>query len=199
MDTNINKFELFPVPVFQCNFEDAENLKNTLVPIFLDIEKNDKTPTPYCETGYTSFGKYNVLTEMPECKGLLKFIAGVIDNIHKEVGLGIDLGMRDSWFSINRKYARHGDHIHLPSTWSGVYYVQAEEKDASLTFVNKNFESNWPYTFSIAKTPYNARENSITPRTGDLWIFPSYLIHRVEEQILNNERITIAFNCSVIM
>ena len=194
----MNKFDLFPVPVFQSTYPDAQSLKETLVPLFLDIEAKDTMPTPYCETGYTSFGKYNVLTEMKECSDLLTFIAKQVEAVHKEAGLGIELGMRDSWFSINRKYATHGDHIHLPSTWSGVYYVQAEEDDAKLTFVNKNFESNWPYTFATNKTPYNSKENQIMPRTGDLWIFPSYLIHRVEEQKRDNERVTIAFNCSTI-
>jgi len=196
---NIDKFDLFPVPIFRAHYDKAEEFKNTVIPLFKEIEKNDTMPTKYCSTGYTSFGKYNVLTEMRECSDLLTFIAGAVDSIHKDLGLGLDLGMRDSWFSINRRHATHGDHIHLPSTWSGVYYVQAEEDDADLIFVNKHMESNWPYTFALSPNDYNSKEKSVKPFTGDLWVFPSYAIHRVEEQLSDNERVTIAFNCSTTM
>ena len=53
---------------------------------------------------------------------------------NKILGIEADLTFVGSWFSINRKHTYHEMHNHIPATWSGVYYVQAKEDDAPITF-----------------------------------------------------------------
>jgi uncharacterized protein (TIGR02466 family) len=115
---------------------------------------------------------------------------------NKAIGLKNDLIFTGSWFSINRLYSTHMPHNHIPSTWSGVYYVQATEEDAQLTFIDKNKESSWPWANNKEMTVYSTPHFSITPKTGRLIIFPAYLTHMVDEQKVDAERIAISFNMS---
>ena len=80
----------------------------------------------------------------------------------------------------------------------GVYYVQCDEEDSGLTFVNKNLDSNWPYSSRSEPNEYNSSVNTFQPQTGTLILFPSYLNHKVEQQTTENERVTIAFNFGVV-
>ena len=36
-----------------------------------------------------------------------------------------------------------------------------------------------------------------TPVVGDFYIFPSYLLHKVNQQMVDKERITVAFNYGI--
>ena len=44
----------------------------------------------------------------------------------------------------------------------------------------------------------NCQVQSITPKAGTLVLFPSYLEHKVGENLSNEERIVVSFNISLI-
>ena len=181
--------EIFPIPVSISNFD--QDL--SLIERCFTFEKSNKTSYSYCDTGYTTFGqKENVLDWD---KKLSSFVYEEIKNLSQKVGIDYaNLSLHSSWMTINRKYAYHETHHHLPAIWSGVYYVKASELDAKITFFNPGLESHWPFNSSIQNNQYTSPIWSVTPKTGTLIIFPSYLNHKVEQQITENERITIAFN-----
>lgn len=192
----IHTVDLFSVPLFRTEYVNAEKEKAALVPIFKSIETNDENPFEYSGNGYTSFGKGNVLQEVPECIDLYYWIRNIVFNIHQETKLGSKIELNDSWFSINRKHSQHEEHHHIPSIWSGVYYLQADEDDAQITFTNPALETNWPYSKINEFNNYNTKEKSFPVSSGVLFVFPGYLKHKVETQTTDKERITIAFNAS---
>jgi len=193
---NIEVKNLFPVPLFKTEYQD-QTLCSNLTQKFLEIEKDDKNPAEYCLAGYTSFGRDDNVLFWEECADLLDFIGNSVASCHNHVGLAGNVVHAGSWFSINRKHAFHERHNHIPHTWSGVYYLQsAEDQDAPLTFINKNFDNNWPYCTKYGGE-YIASSGKVFVNTGDLGIFPSYLEQKVDEQIADTERITIAFNSDV--
>jgi uncharacterized protein (TIGR02466 family) len=192
----INTIDLFTTPLFRTEYPNANNVKNILIPIFKEIESKDETPFDYGVGGYTSFGKGNVLTEIPECVDLYYWIRNIIFNIHQEVGLDSKIEINNSWFSINRKYSSHEEHHHIPAIWSGVYYLQADHNDASITFTNPGLETNWPYSKISEFNAFNTKEKSFPINDGVLLVFPGYLKHKVDTQLAESERITIAFNAS---
>jgi len=51
------RHEIFPVPIWQFENKDSNTVKQTLVPLFKDIEKKNPNPNvKYTVDGYTSFG-----------------------------------------------------------------------------------------------------------------------------------------------
>jgi len=187
---------LFPVPLFGTEFEGAEELKKVLVPKLLEIEASDKSPAHYTANGYTNYNPAQNALDFEECAELKNFILDCGRSANQTINTPADSFLAGSWFSINRKYSYHPIHNHVPATWSGVYYVQAEEDDAYITFFDSNKETNWPWAPYNETNEYNTPTFSIMPRTGRLLLFPSFLKHTVEQQMLERERITISFNLS---
>lgn len=192
----VEHIDIFPVPIFRSTFDNAELLQSSVVPIFKDIESKDINPVRYSANGYTSYGKYDIF-DLQELAELKTFICNTVYDINQQVGINSAIELKGGWFSINRQYSYHEMHNHVPDIWSGVYYVQASRTDAALTFANKNLESNWPYT-SSANSNYTSSVVNCAVETGVLYIFPSYLNHKVDQQMEDNERITVSFNFGAV-
>ena len=194
MDVQVDRLDLFPVPVLGAQYEHADSLAQTLIPMFHKAEEEDENPPPYSANGYTNYHPSKQVIEWIEVNALRDFIGKVAMEGNKILGLKSDLTFTGSWFSINRKHTYHEMHNHIPSTWSGVYYVQAEEEDAPITFYDTNKTTNWPWAGYKEPNQYNTPSYSVTPKTGRLLIFPAHLVHGVSQQKKDNERITISFN-----
>ena len=97
---------IFPTQVFRAQYQPADELQRTVVPILLEQEKNDQKPLKYTANGYTDYGRENLL-ERPVFKDLKEFIDDVVVRCHKQTGLQNTPSLKSSWFSINRKYTYH--------------------------------------------------------------------------------------------
>ena len=85
----------------------------------------------------------------------------------------------ENWGAIYRKNDKSNPHHHAPFDWSWIYYVKAEYGDAPLVFHN------------LAP---NSAFNHIEPKTSDLVIFPSQVMHSVPKHENDNERIVAVGN-----
>jgi uncharacterized protein (TIGR02466 family) len=177
--------DIFSVPISISHYTVNDN---SLIEKCLSFQET----TNYCYNGYTTFGtNENVLNWDEDLKN---FINIKITELSTEVGIDAnELKLHNSWMSINRLHAYHETHHHLPAIWSGVYYVKASDCDAKITFINPSLETNWPF-IKTRTTEYTSPSWTVTPKTGTLILFPSYLKHKVEQQEIDQERITIAFN-----
>ena len=91
----------------------------------------------------------------------------------------IPYGITESWGLIYNKGNFTSTHSHWPSTWGFVYTVQACENCSPLIFDQSN----------LMDQPVE-----ITPKTGQMLLFPAWLNHSVPEQQCEHERIKIAGN-----
>ena len=194
---NKQRIDIFNVPIFVSEYEKGKELQKNCIDLLQSIEKEDTEKDDYCQTGYTSYGKQDQILYEEPFKDLLNYIGNNVAEVHGAMQLTGNVKLQNSWFSINRKHSYHEKHNHLPSTWSGVYYVQADENDAPIQFINQNLNSHWPFTKPLEANPFNSQMSGFGVKTGLLFIFPSYLEHKVEEQKVDQERITISFNFEV--
>ena len=193
----IEKQYIFPVQVFRAVYDNAQELQKKIVPEFLAREKSDESPVRYSANGYTSYGVDSDILNDPLLEDLKGFADLCVQQCHKETKLAGVPKLTNSWFSINRKYTYHEEHNHLPDCWSGVYYVQADQDHPGLTLVNGNQKSNWPKTGITELSEANSPTVTCAALTGSLIIFPSYLWHKVDQQMTDKERITVAFNYGI--
>lgn len=197
----LEMYPLFSVPFFRIDYDDAENFQKTASDIIYQLEKTDSIDLSNCYTAnsYTSFYSNAQILELNEFSGLKNFVISSIEQINNSVGFETEFSLFNSWANINRKYSYHESHTHLPHLWSGVYYVKADDGDATISFSNKNIiDIGWPY--SVKKTNnYDCVTNQITCQvsTGMMIVFPSYLPHKVDQHMNDSDRISIAFNISV--
>ena len=89
----------------------------------------------------------------------------------------IPYGITESWGLIYNKGNFTSTHSHWPSTWGFVYTVQASDKCSPLIFDQSN----------LMDEPMD-----ITPKTGQMILFPAWLNHSVPKQQCEHERIKVA-------
>jgi hypothetical protein len=87
------------------------------------------------------------------------------------------------WVSIHANGTYHQSHHHKGSAISGVFYVSVPNGAGSITFEDPR--GSLPPFGKIIK---------IIPAEGDLILFPSWLVHRVDPTLSTDPRISLSFN-----
>lgn len=109
-------------------------------------------------------------------------------NIKQELSL--------SWCNINNNDYIDSPHFHSDAFLSAVYYVKAEKNCGDIEFTSPIV--SLPYIINNKHIEQYNTCNSytwkITPKTGLLIIFPSWLTHFVYKNKSNVDRISIAIN-----
>ena len=102
------------------------------------------------------------------------------------------------WAIINKKGAFNERHHHGNSALSAAYYVKAEQNAGNIIFFDPRQANVFHHPASTKANSLNCQVQSITPKAGTLVLFPSYLEHKVGENLSNEERIVISFNISLV-
>ena len=100
-----------------------------------------------------------------------------------------------SWLNYTTKDQYHHKHAHPNSLVSGVFYINVDKKHDKIIFLKDKYE-----LISAAVNKYNIFNSAswwFPVETGQLFLFPSSLIHMVETKKGNNTRTSLAFNVFV--
>ena len=97
-----------------------------------------------------------------------------------------------SWLNYTETNQYHHKHAHPNSLVSGVFYINCHEEHDKIKFFNDRYQTIKPeikeYNF------WNSESWWFSVKTGDIILFPSSLIHMVENKEGTNTRISLAFN-----
>ena len=162
-------------------------IKNKLLKIILDIEKNKKSDE---KTNIGGFQK-----EL-ECREL--FLSLISDEIKKYKSLlnfNRELKLDNFWCNINYKNNYNLSHIHPKTYFSGVYYLKVPKNSGQIVFNNSNiFLRMHPELETACNNPNFNVCREVNPKEDLLLMFPSYLVHEVEKNNSDDKRISISFN-----
>jgi|TARA_B110000908_G_C10030330_1_gene347107 uncharacterized protein (TIGR02466 family) len=160
---------------------------NSLVKTCLDKIKNDGDYNQ-------SYIKYD---EKDNYQDLFPTLQNYIDTLSTHYELN-KLQITNAWINLDNGKSITGAHNHSQDVLSGVYYVSAGEGSGNLEFLSPVTASS--YVFGNGTRTGMNRLNSdqwtVTPKTGKLIIFPSWLYHYVRINTDTTDRISIAFNAS---
>jgi uncharacterized protein (TIGR02466 family) len=164
----------------------------------IDIEtiarnlENDGLSKPIASNSGGWQSKKLVYESIEEMQPFLNNIILAAREIYKGYGISREPQYMEYWFNINRKYNFNWLHNHPNFYFSGVYYVKSSENSGDLVLERPDAASEWivPESINIANCP----AFKITPKVNNLLIFPSYLKHKVEQNLTDEDRISIAFN-----
>jgi uncharacterized protein (TIGR02466 family) len=186
----------FPTTFFVRDIEgpELENIQNEISQILPAIRK-ESTPAITGGNMMSTFlwghgnaddiKKYNLINLKQTIKTAVEdYTTGIKYN-------GAPLQFGGSWFNLSTRGGTHFDHSHPYTRIAGTYYYQTNGIDGNLKFTNPNtilhmggFPGDRLFDESV----------KIPPKVGRLVLFPSWLIHRVEMNETDSERISIAFN-----
>ena len=132
-----------------------------------------------------------------ECEKNLKYYTKEILCIKQ------DFYITNSWItkkSLKSGYKKHQRHNHPNSIFSGVFYLDVEDGNNQKLFLGgkPGFLDAFNFNYDYSKYDVlNTQTYSIPVNIGTCIIFPSHVIHWVEEIKTEGERIVMGFNCFV--
>ena len=202
--------EIFSVPVFFFEYENAISLNEDLKRTVLEMRGKENSETRSIRGGGWQSRKTLFASSDGPIRSLRSFIFDSYESILLNL-YGLDSFdpqrlRTEAWANVSPIGGHHGSHIHVGGYhWSGVYYVvnrSSSEDDGCLVFDNKiywkdeegRFEYHWRVPLARNGLITEHREKSISTREGLLVIFPTSLFHHVTEFQGEGDRISIAFN-----
>lgn len=96
-----------------------------------------------------------------------------------------------AWCNVNDPGSENFPHLHSGHFMSGVVWFQGQG-----TGILEFIPNNYLYKLTHPAWPYHGT-SSYYPEDGDIVIFPSYLLHRVQRNESTKQRISMAFNVTL--
>ena len=180
---------LFSIPVFESEVDVSDEIVEYSKSLSSDRTLNDNAFISK-EMNVLSLEKFKELKEQIG-KNILQFLCDVC-----KVETNIQVEITSSWVNIHKKGDWAQSHKHMNSVLSGVVYLKVPENSGDILFESPielfgptlifNYQSN---------NILNRGEYSFTPKKSKLYLFPSHLKHSVLQNLSNDDRISLAFNC----
>ena len=189
----------FSTPVWINEINNSENINTELKNyIYKEKEKNPEGARKSNVNGWHS-DEFDLKNE--NLKNFISEISKNIESAIKDMDWDLEtqiVKITSMWSIINNKDAFNEKHHHGNSALSAAYYVKAEQNAGNIVFYDPRQANVFHHPTSKQVNSVNAQVQSVTPKAGTLVLFPSYLEHKVNPNLSNDERIVISFNVSLI-
>ena len=195
---------MFPKFVFTRNFLGRDSHKEpSMTAEYFDILKNDidamRVRDPIGRQ-VSNTGGWQSKDGCESSPAFVKCMRAITRTVRDEMMpfLGLQpktfrIEMHNSWANINHTGTWNRPHLHNGCFYSGVLYIKADGDEGNINFI----DSNMPIVGSFPHAPKIRESFQHSPRTGDLHLFPSGLMHMVEPNTSDKDRYSISFNLGV--
>jgi uncharacterized protein (TIGR02466 family) len=191
---NFNVTPLFAIPLYQ------SNIKSNNIITFIETLDFERMPSKN--------GDYTVDKNILDNSHLTDLKTSIQEHIDYFMYEVLDckttqkFEIQNSWINKHHQHDFAGSHNHTNSLISGVYYISVEDQSGAIQFEkNKSYFNLWPDMIDIEfnndpdrTNIFNAQAWAITPKNGDIVLFPSHLHHSVYENDSDRLRYSLAFN-----
>jgi uncharacterized protein (TIGR02466 family) len=204
----VEVLKLFPTPVLYATIPDADALNVELKQIILAREQANESVARSNRGGWQSSWDMHQWGGVPMQK-VLNYTRALVDYATVDrTGKHGKLAWRiNCWANINRSGHGNQFHTHPGGLWSASYYVDDGGIGADPT-LGGEFEVQDPrgvapimyapqFTFPGPDGASLGESQRLTPESGMLFLFPSWLSHGVCPYRGTRERISIAINFSI--
>jgi uncharacterized protein (TIGR02466 family) len=189
----------FPSLIYENILEDFSNHNNYLASKAYKIksESTNSSTNWSCDT-YSTLFQYNAFNdEDPLIQNLIKISKECVLDFSKEFGIegtADDIECIDFWFNIAAPGAYQEYHLHPKSHFSLVYYVQTQKQCGNIVFQTADTLTDM-FPLIADQATYASYKNCFyTPKDSLLLIFKSTLLHMVEKNLSDKDRISVAMN-----
>ena len=180
---------LFPQIVFHEKLEDFKDIQDNLIDVVYKIREND----PIGKIA-SNAGGWQSNDDSPE---LEFFLSHIVENFK----VFSECVLENYWVNINPKGTFNRVHVHPGCDLAAVLWIKSPPNSGSLTFPN-------PYAYShsplIRKFPNHLRDKykictmvNYEPQDGECIIFPADMLHGVDPNQSDEDRISLSFNLMV--
>ena len=185
MEATINS--IFPTPIYISKLN--RELTNEEL-LFIDKTKSDV----YKNEGNTTSNNNYILNHQNFADLKTDLDLKVQDYFNKIISPANDITpyITQSWLNYTETNQYHHKHAHPNSLVSGVFYVNSDNEFDKIKFFKEDYKTIKPEIkdWNI----WNSESWWFSVKSGDVILFPSSLIHMVENKQGTNTRISLAFN-----
>lgn len=194
--SKVDMLDMFSIPLIHCELDEDTSELRQCTDYVLNTNQVDVDEYKIFEKSglkETIDFEFRVLEQFPKMKQMFTHIS---NRLIKE-GLNYDnkLEISSSWFTKTHKGEQSPMHDHKNCVFSAVYYYgDYDDKVGNLIFKNPivNLTS---YRLNVGKSnKFNTYDIEVTPQSGSLLIFPSYVSHKIDVHKSDIPRLSLAFN-----
>ena len=187
----------FPSVFHEYNFNKKDFKKNKLIDFcYAEKEQNPKGLKRSNRGGWHS-RVININEDNPISSHLKNGLGkSVFTTLSQKLSVHVEY-----WIMINSPNTYNCSHTHPNSHLSGVFWIQASEKSGDLKFINpSNFQAyvelhSYVEPFKLDTNAYEAYKYN--PTEGKMVTFSSHVIHEVENNKSNEDRIAVSYNITL--
>tara|TARA_B100000029_G_C17351723_1_gene879184 strand:+ start:5 stop:706 length:702 start_codon:yes stop_codon:yes gene_type:complete len=201
---------LFPVSIYKSkislNDKDKKNMINEILLMKNESLKKSSTLKADNKSWTGDVSGYDQICQNPNFSNLFQNIQEHVKKYCELLYIDhekLDFYFQRSWATVSTGKENISAHRHDQSHLSFAYYLQKNEKDSRIYFLDHSKQNEFiPQLFSsasVAKTNLIKERNitnsprvNITASEDDIVIFPSKTLHGTESNISNEQRISIS-------
>ena len=190
---------LFPTPVWTLQLDNYKVVNEEMYDYIKNTQTKDQKGI--MKSNIKGWHSKNFNLQDTEPKKFINVILPSIEKVMIDMNWDRDkqtIRISNMWTIINTGGSTNSKHQHGNSTISGAYYIRAPKNCGDIVFYDPRPAPMFYFPRTVDSNLLNAQVNSITPKEGALILFPSYLEHKVDENLSNAERIVVSFNISLI-
>ena len=191
MKSIIKEYQPFVNSIYQ-----IEGLPVNLVDLRTEIQamkENSELWNNRFNTNFVTNDQYSIKSkfyqEVSDC------ISPIAFDIIRKWGITRNTRLLRHWTNVDKRYSLGWAHCHANAILSAIFYVTVPPKSGSIIFERPD---NQEYVFmpNVENNPYCCRTFQLSPTENSALFFPSYIKHRIEPQLFDNdqERICISFD-----
>jgi len=182
----------FPTPVYIADIEHP-TLNQELERDIVAWSKKDKGIT---RTNVQGWHSTTDMHELPEYQKLVSMLLASQKTVYEQEHYESEAVLGNMWANVNPPGGMNRAHQHPNSLWSGVYYVKAPKNCGHLKIDDPRSSAAMcrPKQKEGPMPSRLFRETHYEPKDGRLIMFPAWLMHCVDPNESNENRISVSFN-----
>ena len=189
----------FSTPIWISEIDNHEAINKELMEFIYNEKNND--PVGKRKSNINGWHSKHFDLQSDSLKNFLGAINSKIGEATIDMGWDTNnqvVKITSMWSIVNKQNSFNERHHHGNSALSAAYYVNADKDSGDIVF----YDPRQAFTFSHPEpsqiNDLNAQVKSVTPKSGRLVLFPSFLDHSVNPSQSSEDRIVISFNVSFI-
>ena len=149
-------------------------------------------PPPAPNTTFQTASDLHLSREFRRLNAFIKFATEkTLDFLNYEQ---LPFEITGCWANIGTPGAVHNEHSHPNNFLSGVYYVHAPDGANTISFRDPRMQAHTITGRERSPTMKTASTVTIDIKAGRMVLFPAWLLHRVERNKSDENRISVSFN-----
>ena len=193
MDLSYSNINLFPSVIHQFDVNGFGEIQNQLIDYAYDLKKKEPEGVLISNHGGWQSSDFSVNNEDDVLHNFIINCLAGFPAIDESFNIKID-----AWVNINKPGDCNVKHDHPASDLAGVLWIKCPKDCGNIVFENptsfQSFNEINSYTNDFKDVNGQYFSYWFPPTEGRILIFPAHLMHRVEENKSNEDRISVSFN-----